>query len=166
MLRKSEEVNELEELEVISEESSNTIKLLDANNDSNEFSKEWLSSLPVKCKDPVSFSITCRIGTNHTLAMVDNTELKIVGLLNNALIHVKNLFFLDDFYVIDTKHESTILLGRPFLKSSKYLIYVANGSVLEILIPKANATDYVANSLEQIGVDNLETILDGMVADI
>ncbi|KAL2935772.1 DNA damage-inducible protein 1, partial [Bienertia sinuspersici] len=216
ILREPEEANELEELEVISEESNNTIKLLDAINvvpkyqilfeqylsntdihDSDEFSKEWLSSLPVKCKDPGSFSITCRIGkhcyrkcmldlgssvnispydiymmyefdslisTNHTLAIADNTEVKIVGVLNNALIRVKNIFFLDDFYVIDTKHEYTILLGGPFLKTSKALIDVANGSVVlesneekielnmidKDLIPEANATDYVANSLEQI----------------
>ncbi|KAL2930630.1 hypothetical protein RDABS01_036040, partial [Bienertia sinuspersici] len=76
----------------------------------------------------------------------------------------------------NTKHKSTILLGRPFLKTSKALIDVAKGSVVlesnrekielnmidKVLIPEANATDYVANYLEQIGVDNLETILDGM----
>ncbi|KAL2931146.1 50S ribosomal protein L21 chloroplastic [Bienertia sinuspersici] len=61
--------------------------------------------------------------TNHTLAMADNTE------------------------VVDIKHESTILLGRPFLKTSKAFINVAKGSVVL-----------------KIGVDNLETILDGMVA--
>ncbi|KAL2901391.1 Ribosomal RNA small subunit methyltransferase F [Bienertia sinuspersici] len=75
---------------------------------------------------------------------------------------------------------SSSLEGRPFLKTSKALIDVANGSVVlesngekielnmidKYLIPKANATDYVANSLEQIGVDNLETILDGMVAEM
>ncbi|KAL2907042.1 DNA damage-inducible protein 1 [Bienertia sinuspersici] len=216
ILKDPEEANELEELEVISEESSNTIKLLDAINvvpkyqmlfeqylsnndihDPNEFSKEWLSSLPVKCKDPGSFSIPYRIGkhcyrkcmldlgssvnilpyeiymmyefdslqsTNHTLALSDNTEVKIVGVLNNALIRVKNIFFLDDFYVIDTKNESTILLGRPFLKTSKALIDVANGSVVlesngekielnmidKDLIPEANATNYVANFLSRL----------------
>ncbi|KAL2933745.1 DNA damage-inducible protein 1, partial [Bienertia sinuspersici] len=138
ILREPEEANELEELEVNCEESNNTIKLLDAIN------------------------------------------VKIVGVLNNALIRVKNIFFLDDLYVIDTKHESTILLGHPFLKTSKALVDVANGSVvlesngenIELnmididLIPEANATDYVANSLEQIGVDNLETILDGMIAEL
>ncbi|KAL2925344.1 DNA damage-inducible protein 1, partial [Bienertia sinuspersici] len=137
ILREPEEANELDELEVISEESINTIKLLDAIN------------------------------------------VKIVGVLNNALIRVINIFFLDDFYVIDTKHESAILLGRPFLKTSKALIDVAKGSVVlksngekielnmidKVRIPEANATDYVANFLEQIGVDNLETILDEMVAD-
>ncbi|KAL2901416.1 Aspartyl/glutamyl-tRNA(Asn/Gln) amidotransferase subunit C, partial [Bienertia sinuspersici] len=80
----------------------------------------------------------------------------------------------------NTKLEPTILLGRPFLKTSKALIDVANGSVVsesngekielnmidKVLIPKANATDYVANSLEQIGVDNLETIHYGMVAEM
>ncbi|KAL2944177.1 Unconventional myosin-XVIIIb, partial [Bienertia sinuspersici] len=123
-LRELEEVNELKELEVISEESINTIKLLDAIN----FSKEWLSSLPIKYKDPGSFSITCRIGkhcyhkcmldlgssvnilpydiymmyefdslqrTNHTLAMADKTEVKIVGILNNALI----LYFNRNFFI-------------------------------------------------------------------
>ncbi|KAL2906162.1 hypothetical protein RDABS01_004872, partial [Bienertia sinuspersici] len=64
----------------------------------------------------------------------------------------------------NTKHESTILLGRPFLKTSKALIDVAKGSVVlesngekielnmidKDLILEANATDYVANSLKQI----------------
>ncbi|KAL2900806.1 DNA damage-inducible protein 1 [Bienertia sinuspersici] len=68
--------------------------------------------------------------TNHTLTVADNSEVKIVGVLYNALIRVKNLFFLDDCYVMDTKHESTILLGRPFLKTYKALIYVANYSVV------------------------------------
>ncbi|KAL2901010.1 Pyridoxal 5'-phosphate synthase subunit PdxT [Bienertia sinuspersici] len=131
ILRDPEEANELEELEVISEESSNTIKLLDAinvvpkyqmlfeqylsNNDihvPNEFSKEWLSSLPVKCKDPRSFSIPCRI-------------------------------------VLESNGEK---IGLNMIDKD--------------LIPEANATNYVANSLEQIGVDNLETILDGMVAEM
>ncbi|KAL2894463.1 Ribonuclease HII [Bienertia sinuspersici] len=181
--------------------------------DSDYFYKEGLSSLPVKCKDLGSFSITCRIGkhcyrkclldlgssvntlpydiymmyefdslqsTNHTLSMVNNTEVKIAGVFNNALIRVKNLFFLDDFYIIDTKHEPTTLLGRPFLKTSKVLIDLANGSVVlesngekielnmidKVLIPEANTTNYVANYFERIGVDNLETVLDGMVVDI
>ncbi|KAL2903830.1 hypothetical protein RDABS01_002540, partial [Bienertia sinuspersici] len=80
----------------------------------------------------------------------------------------------------NTKHESTSFVGRPCLKTSKALIDVANGSVVlesdrekielnmidKAPIPEANATDYVANYLEQIGVDNLETILDGMVAEM
>ncbi|KAL2943402.1 Nonribosomal peptide synthetase 8 [Bienertia sinuspersici] len=106
MIMESQEVNELEEPEVISEELSNTIKLLDAINFDSLHS------------------------TYHTLAVADNTEVKIVGTLNNALIHVKNLFFLDDFYVVDIKQESTILLGRRFLKTSKALIDVADDSVL------------------------------------
>ncbi|KAL2939113.1 Myosin-10, partial [Bienertia sinuspersici] len=94
--------------------------------------------------------------TNHTLSMADNTEVKIVGVLNNALIR------------------------RPFLKTSKALIYVANDSVVlesngekielnmndKVIIPEANAIDYVAYYLEQIGVDNLEKMLDGMVAEM
>ncbi|KAL2894381.1 Oligoribonuclease [Bienertia sinuspersici] len=118
--------------------------------------------------------------TNHTLPMADNTEVKIVRVLNNALIRDKNIFFLDDFYIIDTKHEFTILLGRPFLKTSIVLINMDNGSVVlesngekiefnmidKVLIPEANAIDYVANYLEQIGVDNLKTILDGIVAEM
>ncbi|KAL2937734.1 tRNA-dihydrouridine(16) synthase [Bienertia sinuspersici] len=80
--------------------------------------------------------------------MADNTEVKIVGVFNNALIH--------------TKHESTILLGCPFVKTSKALINVANASVVlesngekvelnmidKSLIPEANVTDYVANYLK------------------
>ncbi|KAL2929443.1 putative competence-damage inducible protein, partial [Bienertia sinuspersici] len=82
--------------------------------------------------------------SNHTLAMADNSE------------------------------------GDPFLKTSKALIDVANGNVVlesngekielkmidKVLLPKANATNVIVHYLEKIGVDNLETILDGKVAEI
>ncbi|KAL2934325.1 DNA damage-inducible protein 1 [Bienertia sinuspersici] len=144
ILREPQEANELEELEVVSEESSNTIKLLDAINvvpkyqmlfeqylsnidihDPSEFLKNGSSVNILPYDIYMMYEFDSLQSTNHTLAMADNTEVKIVGVLNNALIRVKNIFFIDDFYVIDTKHEYTILLGRPFLKTSKALIDVA-----------------------------------------
>ncbi|KAL2923203.1 Scavenger receptor class A member 3 [Bienertia sinuspersici] len=95
--------------------------------------------------------------TNHTLALADNTEVKIVGILHDALIRVKNLFFLDDFYVIETKHD---------------VVLESNGEKIELdmidkgLIHEANATNYNANYLEQMGVDNFEITLNRMVADV
>ncbi|KAL2930855.1 hypothetical protein RDABS01_036265, partial [Bienertia sinuspersici] len=162
ILRESEEVNELEELKVISKESSNTIKLLD-------LSKEWLSSLPVPCKDLGLFSITCRIGKHcyHECMLYLGSSVNIFPYDKYMMYELDSLQSTNHTLAMadNTEHVSTIILGRAFLKTSKVLIDVGNGSaVLEsngekiklnmidkVLIPEANATDYVANYLEQIG---------------
>ncbi|XP_073153978.1 uncharacterized protein [Henckelia pumila] len=54
------------------------------------------------------------------------------GVLEDVLVKVGNLVFSADFYVLDMKNNdlnSSILLGRPFLTTSKSIIDVSNGTL-------------------------------------
>ncbi|KMT19356.1 hypothetical protein BVRB_1g013580 [Beta vulgaris subsp. vulgaris] len=130
---------------------------------------------------PVSFYDECKIGplktSNGILTMADGSNVHTIGLLDNVLIQIRHMFFLVDCVVLDTKHESKILLGRPFLKTARTLIDVANdyvilesnGERMQLHIfeehtfkIEANATDYATYCLAQVGEANLEILLDEM----
>ncbi|XP_057246792.1 uncharacterized protein LOC104897178 [Beta vulgaris subsp. vulgaris] len=66
---------------------------------------------------------------SEILTMADGSSVCSVGLLENILVQVKHMCFLVDFIVINVMHNSEILLGRPFLKTSKALIDVAHNCV-------------------------------------
>ncbi|XP_010244116.1 PREDICTED: uncharacterized protein LOC104588022 [Nelumbo nucifera] len=81
--------------------------------------------LPPKCKDPEMGVI---------LQLIDRSTTYPKGVLEDILVQVNNLVFPADFYVIDTEEDSSsnstpILLGRPFLKTSKTKIDVYNGTL-------------------------------------
>ncbi|KMT11122.1 hypothetical protein BVRB_5g112040 [Beta vulgaris subsp. vulgaris] len=113
--------------------------------------------------------------------MADGSSVCSVGLLENFLVQVKHMYFLVDFIVINVMHNSKILLGRPFLKTSKALIDVAhncvtlesNGEKLNLNVfeqdgsdIESGATNYVAYCLAQLGPKNLKILLDEMVYDV
>ncbi|XP_073121082.1 uncharacterized protein [Henckelia pumila] len=64
--------------------------------------------------------------------MADRSTIYPRGPLEDVLVQVENLVFPDDFYVLDMKSNdlnSPILLGRLFLKTSKSIIDVDNGTL-------------------------------------
>ncbi|XP_073159062.1 uncharacterized protein [Henckelia pumila] len=70
--------------------------------------------------------------TDIVIQMVDRSTIFPRGLLENVLVEVGDLVFPADFYVLDMKSNqlnSPILLGRPFLKTSKSIIDVDNGNL-------------------------------------
>ncbi|KMT03868.1 hypothetical protein BVRB_8g188390 [Beta vulgaris subsp. vulgaris] len=134
---------------------------------------------------PASFYDECKMGplktSNGVLTMADGSNVNTIGLLDNVLIQIRHMFFLVDFVVLDTKHESEILLGRPFLKTARALIDVANeyvilesnGERMQLNIfeehnfnIEANATDYATYCLAQVGEANLEILLDQMASTL
>lgn len=55
-----------------------------------------------------------------------------MDVIEDVLVKVDNLVFPTDFYVLDMKNSdlnSPILLGRPFLKTSKSIIDVNSGTL-------------------------------------
>ncbi|XP_073153511.1 uncharacterized protein [Henckelia pumila] len=67
--------------------------------------------------------------TEIVIQMADRSTIYPRGLLEDVLVQVDNLVFPADFYVLDMKSNnlnSTIFLGRPFLKTSKSIIDVNN----------------------------------------
>ncbi|XP_073152914.1 uncharacterized protein [Henckelia pumila] len=64
--------------------------------------------------------------------MADRSTIYPRGVIEDVFVQVGNLVFLADFYVFDMKNndlKSPILLGIPFLKSSKSVIDVNNGTL-------------------------------------
>ncbi|XP_073153710.1 uncharacterized protein [Henckelia pumila] len=83
--------------------------------------------VPTKCKDPGPLNETAIV-----IQMADKSTIFPKGLLEDVLVQVGELVFPDDFYVLDMKNNelnSPILLGRPFLKTSKSIIDVDNGTL-------------------------------------
>ncbi|XP_073133083.1 uncharacterized protein [Henckelia pumila] len=77
-------------------------------------------NIPIKCSDPV------------VIQMADRSTIYSRGVIEDVLVKVYNLVFSVDFYVIDMKNSdlnSSILLGRPFLKTSRSIIDVNNGTL-------------------------------------
>ncbi|CAN6573173.1 unnamed protein product [Malus baccata var. baccata] len=85
--------------------------------------------LPPKCKDPGSFTIPCVIGnTRFKFAMLD------LGVLEDVLVQMNHLVFPVDFYVLemgDSNHspQLPILLGQPFMKTTRTKINVFKGTL-------------------------------------
>jgi hypothetical protein len=54
------------------------------------------------------------------------------GIAKNVPIQIDDHFILTDFLVIDMgedEYDSLIILGRPFLSTTKAIIYLATGEV-------------------------------------
>ncbi|XP_073122985.1 uncharacterized protein [Henckelia pumila] len=85
---------------------------------------------------PYSVYASLKLGplneTAIVIQMADRSTIVPRGLLEDVLVEVGDLVFPADFYVFDMKSNelnSPILLGRPFLKTSKSIIDVDNGTL-------------------------------------
>ncbi|XP_028755656.1 uncharacterized protein LOC114715018 [Neltuma alba] len=71
--------------------------------------------------------------TTVTLQLANRTTRKPEGILEDILVQVKGLLFLADFYVLDManelSHKSTLILGRPFLRTSNMMIQMKDGVI-------------------------------------
>ncbi|XP_076920461.1 uncharacterized protein LOC143581589 [Bidens hawaiensis] len=87
---------------------------------------------------PYSIFKTLNVGplkrTGVTIQLADRSLVYPKGVLEDVLVQVNELVFPADFYVLDMEDDdkpnsSSILLGRPFLKTSKTKIDVYNGTL-------------------------------------
>ena len=72
--------------------------------------------------------------TEVIIQLADQSNAYPKGVIEDALVKINNLIFLTDFYVLYMKDDaslnpSPILLGRPFLKTSKTKIDVDKGTL-------------------------------------
>ncbi|XP_073153124.1 uncharacterized protein [Henckelia pumila] len=101
--------------------------------------------------------------TDIVIQMADRSTIFPRGLLEDVLVQVGELVFPADFYILDmNKNElnSPILLGRPFLKTSKSVIDVDNGTLtmeFDGKIAKFNIFDALKNSVCESVVNILAT---------
>ncbi|XP_076939596.1 uncharacterized protein LOC143608441 [Bidens hawaiensis] len=87
---------------------------------------------------PYSIFKTLNVGplkrTGVTIQLANRSVVYPKGVLEDVLVQVNELIFPADFYVLDmedddTPNSSSILLGRPFLKTSRTKIDVYNGTL-------------------------------------
>ncbi|XP_074299191.1 uncharacterized protein LOC141630241 [Silene latifolia] len=70
--------------------------------------------------------------TDVVIQLADRSNIYPEGIVEDVLVEVDHLTFPADFYVLDMEVESRatpILLGRPFMKTSKIKIKVSNGNL-------------------------------------
>ena len=68
------------------------------------------------------------------IQLIDRFNAYLIGVLEDILMQVNELVFLEDFYVLDMENEGSsmltpLLLGRPFMKTARIKIDVHNGTL-------------------------------------
>ncbi|XLU20602.1 hypothetical protein S245_056668, partial [Arachis hypogaea] len=82
-----------------------------------------VSIMPLSIYDTLRLPPLKRSAARFVLA--DKSIITVVGIAEDVLVSIKGLIFPIDFYILemlpdDSRRPSSILLGRPFLKSSKF----------------------------------------------
>ncbi|XP_073152515.1 uncharacterized protein [Henckelia pumila] len=101
--------------------------------------------------------------TDIVIQMAERSTIFPRGLLEDVLVQIGELVFPADFYILDMKNKelnSPILLGRPFLKTSKSVIDVDNGTLtmeFDGKIAKFNIFDALKNPVCESVVHILAT---------
>ena len=66
-------------------------------------------------------------------ALADKSVITMMGIAEDVLVAIKDLVFLVDFYILklppsENRSLSSVLLGRPFLKTSKFKLDAFTGT--------------------------------------
>ncbi|CAM8982152.1 unnamed protein product [Rhodiola kirilowii] len=91
--------------------------------------------VPPKCGDPGTYTIPCTIEpAGLTIQLADRSCKQPEAMIKDVLVQVGELVFPADFYVLKMENCGTtdpapILLGRPFLKTSKMKIDCDSGTL-------------------------------------
>ncbi|GJY60686.1 DNA-directed DNA polymerase [Tanacetum coccineum] len=94
-----------------------------------------LNKLPLKEKDPGSFTIPCDIGQlhiNNAVADLGASRSNTQGNRQNVLIKVDKFVLSIDFVILDMAEDYRVLviLGRPFLATAQAMIDVFNKKIM------------------------------------
>ncbi|RDX69237.1 hypothetical protein CR513_51671, partial [Mucuna pruriens] len=113
----------------------------------DDLTADTRQALSKKCRDSEIFLVPCTIGDcTFADAMLDlgaskchadlanRSVVQPLGVLEDVLVQVDELIFPADFYVLDMEDEtpgkgSTLILGRPFLMTTKTKIDVHAGTL-------------------------------------
>ncbi|KAL4321298.1 hypothetical protein AHAS_Ahas14G0096500 [Arachis hypogaea] len=80
-----------------------------------------VSMMPLSVYEKLNLALLKRSEARFVLA--DKSIISVVGVAENVLVRIQDLIFLVDFHILETPpidldRPSSILLGRPFLKTS------------------------------------------------
>ncbi|KAL4299957.1 uncharacterized protein [Arachis hypogaea] len=89
-----------------------------------------VSILPLSIYEKLNLAPLRRSGARFVLA--DKSIISVVGIAENVLVRIQDLIFSMDFHIletppIDSDKPSSILLGRPFLKISRFKLDTFSG---------------------------------------
>nr|KAJ0215781.1 hypothetical protein LSAT_V11C300140050 [Lactuca sativa] len=133
--------------------------------------------MPPKCKDPNVFTMPCKLRNLHVpramidlgasinvlpktdviIQLVDRSIVNPKGVLEDVLVHVNELVFLANFFVLDmgvddSPNSRSILLGRPFLKTAKTKIDVCNATLSMEFDGERRGTPVIVHSLNFVDI--------------
>ncbi|KAL4300574.1 hypothetical protein AHAS_Ahas17G0214500 [Arachis hypogaea] len=86
-----------------------------------------VSIMPLSIYEKLNLAPLRRSGARF--ALVDKSIILVVGIAENVLVRIQDLIFPVDFHIletppIDSDRPASILLGRPFLKTSRFKLDV------------------------------------------
>ncbi|XP_030940178.1 uncharacterized protein LOC115965126 [Quercus lobata] len=110
------------------------IPLLDANKQGPSYAIFLKELCTIKRKQKLKECEKVRVGENVSIVIQRKipAKCKDLGVVKDVLVQVNDLVFPADFYVLDMENgdqNTPILLGRPFLKTSKTKIDVHSGTL-------------------------------------
>ncbi|XP_016199673.1 uncharacterized protein LOC107640683 [Arachis ipaensis] len=90
-----------------------------------------VSIMPLPIYEKLNLSPLKRSGARFVLA--DKSIVLVVGIAENVLVNIQGLLFLVDFHIletppIDSNKPSSLLLRRPFLKTSRFKLDAYSGA--------------------------------------
>ncbi|KAK9750033.1 hypothetical protein RND81_02G168300 [Saponaria officinalis] len=123
------------------------------------------------------------VSTTSILELGDGSTIQPLGVLENIIVKVGNFEFMSDFYITESYPSFPILLGKPFLRSSRAIIDVAKGEVIlkcaqkelkiniydisrHLYILEYNVFNLEDYCLEVFGVNVIEILLDEMAEKV
>ncbi|XP_016164805.1 uncharacterized protein LOC107607352 [Arachis ipaensis] len=133
-----------------------------------------VSIMPLSIYERLNLSPLKRSGARFVLA--DKSIVSVVGIAENVLVNIQGLFFPVDFHIletppIDSNKPSSILLGRPFLKTSCFKLdahsgvysFEADDKLVKFTLEESNKPIFEAYSIfgcdvveEQVNEDGKE----------
>ncbi|KAL4293612.1 hypothetical protein AHAS_Ahas18G0145500 [Arachis hypogaea] len=124
-----------------------------------------VSIMPFSIYEKLNLAPLKRSGARFVLA--DKSIISVVGIAKNVLVRIQDLIFPVDFHIletppIDSDRPSSILLGRPFLKTSRFKLdafledysFEAKGKVVKFKLEETMRQPFEVHSI--FGCDSIE----------
>ncbi|XP_072076734.1 uncharacterized protein [Arachis hypogaea] len=130
-----------------------------------------VSIMPLSVYDALKLPQLKRSAAHFVLA--DKIIISMVGIAEDVLVSIKGLIFPIDFYILemplnDSRRPSSILLGRPFLKTSQFKFDAFSGTYsfeIDGKVVSFNLDESMKHSSEDYSIFQCD-IIDKIVAEV
>ncbi|XP_057719839.1 uncharacterized protein LOC130934269 [Arachis stenosperma] len=105
------------------------------------------------CMSIMPFSVFARLNlaplkrSATRFSLADKSVITVMGIAKDVLVAIKNLVFSVDFYILEMpptegRSSSSVLLGRPFLKTSKFKLDAFTGTYSFEVVAEVQSEDH------------------------